>query len=59
MKKLASERKNKNTNMPKQRVAYVTPAVIYEGQITARAGSVQGDTPDGGAVDPTDLFGNN
>ena len=59
MKKLTSKRKNKNTNMPKQRVAYVTPAVIYEGQITARAGSVIADEPDGGAVDPTDLFGNN
>lgn len=59
MKKLASKQKPKTSNMPKQRIAYVTPAVIYEGQITARAGSVIGDKPDGGAVDPTDLFGNN
>lgn len=58
MKKLTFEiNKQKNTN--KQRVPYSVPAVIYEGKITARAGTVIGDKPDGGAVDPTDLFGNN
>jgi hypothetical protein len=40
---------------------YHTPAIIYTGHITTRAGSptsING-SPDGSAVDPTDLFGDN
>ncbi len=42
----------------RERVPYEAPAIVYEGELTTRAGTpipVQG--PDSG-VDPADLFGN-
>ncbi len=58
MKKLTLTRKSHDSKLSKQRIVYTAPAVIYEGQITARAGTII-DKPDGGAADPTDLFGTN
>lgn len=47
-----------------QRVSYVSPAIVYEGTISARAGTIRdsGDptgTKFDSGVDPSDLFGNN
>ena len=58
MKKLTLKRKNQTSKLDKQRITYIAPAIIYEGQITTRAGTII-DKPDGGAADPTDLFGTN
>ena len=40
---------------PPERVPYEAPAIIYEGQITTRAGT---PLPESGGMDPADLFGN-
>jgi len=47
----------KNVN-PNEQYIYETPAIIYEGMITTRAGSALPGGEGGDAVDPADLFGN-
>ena len=49
------------TQEKRERLPYETPAIIYEGLITTRAGSPPGGgAPDPGeGLDPVDLFGNN
>ena len=37
---------------------YESPAIIYEGLITTRAGTPTGGAESDNAVDPADLFGN-
>jgi len=46
-----------NNEMPSQ--VYTPPAIIYQGQISTRAGSPIGPIApsDDGTVDPIDLFG--
>lgn len=39
-----------------ERVPYEAPTIIYEGQITTRAGTPEPSNQ--GGVDPADLFGN-
>lgn len=39
-----------------ERIPYEAPTIIYEGQITTRAGTPEGSNQ--GGVDPADLFGN-
>lgn len=58
MKRLTKENQPTPPNRKKQRVAYTAPAVIYEGIITTRAGTVIGSDPNDANVDPADLFGN-
>ena len=46
----------------KKRLPYAAPAIVYEGQIEARAGSpgsgpAGGNNKGGAGVDPSDLFG--
>jgi hypothetical protein len=38
-----------------ERVPYEAPSIIYEGQITTRAGTEESSQP---GVNPADLFGN-
>ena len=40
------------------RIPYESPAIIYEGEITTRAGSPPGPGFEDPGVDPADLFGN-
>jgi hypothetical protein len=42
---------------PEKAPIYETPAIVYEGVITTRAGTPEGDGSE--AVDPAELFGNN
>lgn len=46
--------------LPKPLQPYTAPAIIYEGQISTRAGLPVGSIApiDGGKVDPIDLFSN-
>lgn len=58
----------KSLQKTNNKITYEAPAIIYEGQLTARAGSLSPDiggapgTNNGGAdtgiVNPGDLFGN-
>jgi len=43
---------------PNEQYIYETPAIIYEGIITTRAGSGLPGGGDPDSVDPADLFGN-
>lgn len=59
----------KTSQTSKSKLVYETPAIIYEGKLTARAGSLAPDHGsatgnnsggvDTGIVEPGDLFGNN
>lgn len=40
------------------RLPYEAPAIIYEGEVTTRAGSRPGGAPIPSDVDPAKLFGN-
>jgi len=42
---------------PEKTPTYEIPAIVYEGMITTRAGTPEGDGSE--AVDPAELFGNN
>lgn len=47
--------KNDRPTPPQSRQPYEPPAIVYEGQLTTRAGSRPGGKE---LVDPADLFGN-
>ncbi|MCB8944691.1 MAG: hypothetical protein H6658_13160 [Ardenticatenaceae bacterium] len=53
-----AEQKNLKEKQNKRRLPYQSPAIIFHGTITTRAGSptLTGD-PDKSGVDPADLFG--
>jgi len=57
VKKMVTEEKQEN------KLPYVSPAIVYEGLITARAGSLSPDVGvpggDEAGVNPVDLFGGN
>lgn len=46
----------KKQNLPIQKKTYEPPTVIFESEITTRAGSPTGLDPNG--IDPSDLFDN-
>jgi hypothetical protein len=48
-----------HTEHTKAEKAYETPQIIFEGEITTRAGSPLFGPDGDNAVDPSDLFGNN
>jgi len=49
----------KEANIKVKRAPYETPAIIYKGKISTRAGSpFSADTSKSNAVDPADLFDN-
>ncbi|MFO7680615.1 MAG: hypothetical protein R6X34_11235 [Chloroflexota bacterium] len=48
---------NQPIDHKQEQQVYASPAIIYEGTLSTRAGSpITGGAPDG--VDPADLFGN-
>lgn len=47
-----------STTTSDNQCTYETPAIIYEGVITTRAGSPVND-PDKSGIDPADIFGTN
>lgn len=48
--------KQQKTRQSSEKKAYEAPTVIFESEITTRAGSPTGLDPNG--IDPTDLFDN-
>jgi hypothetical protein len=56
--KLSPETKaTKQENAEEKRAVYETPAIVYEGLISTRAGSPLIVPDDGEGIDPSDLFG--
>ena len=60
--KMPSSQNNRGKELKdKKRIPYTAPAIVYEGQIEARAGSPDadptGNNKSGAGIDPGDLFG--